>query len=479
MVSADVGRVISVATASPRSMGSPGVMAASSSSSPATWRLALIPRGGPGRQSSWAPTSTSRRATRSGPRPHRPGPGRPRAVGPDRETRSASRSTARARRVEAAGADRGDRARRDHAERVSEPVQTGILAIDAMIPIGRGQRELIIGDRQTGKTAIMLDTIINQKGKDLFCIYVAIAERRQHRRVRATLEEYGAMEYTTIDRPATASDPARSTTSAPSHRLRHGRVLPDKGQHALVCYDDLTKHAWGVPRAGAGRLRRPRPRGVPGGRVLPALAPAGARGQLSEARGGGSLTALPVIETQANDVSALHPDQRHLDHGRPDLPGGRHLQRRHPAAISVGSRCPGRRRRQIRADEQDLGRMKSDLPGARAGPPSRVRVPPGRGHPPPAGAGPAADPAADPAPVRAGARRRAGLHGLRRHPGLPRQGGWTKVQAWKEGFVRFLGAERQGLIDSLESDRKVGRRRAGTVRGSDRDVQQAVRGRGS
>src|SRR5438105_2334379 len=141
-------------------------------------------------------------------------------------------------------------------ERVSEPVLTGIVAIDAMIPIGRGQRELIIGDRQTGKTAILLDTIINQKGKDLFCVYVAIGQNAASiARVAATLEQYGALEYTVIV-AATASEPATLNYIAPYAGCAIGEYFMDQGQDALVCYDDLTKHAWAY-REMSLNLRRP------------------------------------------------------------------------------------------------------------------------------------------------------------------------------------------------------------------------------
>ncbi|MDR0359138.1 MAG: F0F1 ATP synthase subunit alpha, partial [bacterium] len=127
---------------------------------------------------------------------------------------------------------------------VDTPVQTGVVAIDAMIPIGRGQRELIIGDRQTGKTAILLDTIVNQKGKDLFCVYCAIGQNAASiARVRAALEEAGALDYTVIV-AATASEPATLNYIAPYTACAIGEYFRDKGQDALVAYDDLTKHAW-------------------------------------------------------------------------------------------------------------------------------------------------------------------------------------------------------------------------------------------
>src|SRR5437868_8716123 len=192
-------------------------------------------------------------------------------------------------------------------QRVDTPVQTGIVAIDAMIPIGRGQRELIIGDRQTGKTTILLDTIINQKGKDLVCIYVAIGQNAASiARVRATLEEAGAMEYTTIV-AATASEPAALNYLAPYTGCAMGEYFRDKGEEALVCYDDLTKHAWAYREMSLTLRRPPGREAYPGdvfylhSRLLERAA------KMSDARGGGSLTALPVIETQANDVSAYIP----------------------------------------------------------------------------------------------------------------------------------------------------------------------------
>ena len=190
---------------------------------------------------------------------------------------------------------------------MKEPLQTGIKAIDAMIPIGRGQRELIIGDRQTGKTAIALDTIINQKGGDVICIYVAIGQKRSTvAQVVKTLEDYGAMEYTIVV-AATASDPAPMQYIAPYRRLRDGRVLPRHGRHALCIYDDLSKHA-AAYREISLLLRRPPGReAFPGdvfylhSRLLERAA------KLNDEKGGGSLTALPFIETQAGDVSAYIP----------------------------------------------------------------------------------------------------------------------------------------------------------------------------
>ena len=190
---------------------------------------------------------------------------------------------------------------------VKEPLQTGIKAIDAMIPIGRGQRELIIGDRQTGKTAIAIDTIINQKGGDVICIYVAIGQKRSTvAQVVKTLEDFGAMEYTIVV-SASASDPAPMQYLAPYCGCAMGEYFRDSGRHALTVYDDLSKHA-AAYREISLLLRRPPGReAFPGdvfylhSRLLERAA------KLNDANGGGSLTSLPFIETQAGDVSAYIP----------------------------------------------------------------------------------------------------------------------------------------------------------------------------
>ncbi len=190
---------------------------------------------------------------------------------------------------------------------VKEPLQTGIKAIDAMIPIGRGQRELIIGDRQIGKTQIALDTIINQKDSDVFCIYVAIGQKRSTvARIKKRLEDEGAMEYTTIV-SATASDPAALQYIAPYAGATMGEYFRDSGRHALIIYDDLTKHAQAYRQVSLLLRRPPGREAYPGdvfylhSRLLERAA------KLSDEMGGGSLTALPIIETQAGDVSAYIP----------------------------------------------------------------------------------------------------------------------------------------------------------------------------
>jgi F-type H+-transporting ATPase subunit alpha len=190
---------------------------------------------------------------------------------------------------------------------VKEPLQTGIKAIDAMIPIGRGQRELIIGDRQTGKTAIALDTIINQRGGDVQCIYVAIGQKRSTvAQVVDRLTREGAMEYTTVVL-ASASEPAPLQFIAPYAGCSMGEYFRDSGRHALVIYDDLSKQATAYRQLSLLLRRPPGREAYPGdvfylhSRLLERAA------KMSDAQGGGSLTALPVIETQAGDVSAYIP----------------------------------------------------------------------------------------------------------------------------------------------------------------------------
>ena len=190
---------------------------------------------------------------------------------------------------------------------VREPLQTGIKAIDAMIPIGRGQRELIIGDRQTGKTAIAVDTIINQKGLGVFCIYVAVGQKRSTvARVVKTLEEHHAMDFSMVV-SATASDAAPMQYLAPFAGATIGEYFRDNGKHALIVYDDLSKHAVAYRQLSLLLRRPPGREAFPGdvfylhSRLLERAA------KLSDKLGGGSLTALPIIETQAGDVSAYIP----------------------------------------------------------------------------------------------------------------------------------------------------------------------------
>lgn len=190
---------------------------------------------------------------------------------------------------------------------VTEPLQTGLKAIDAMIPIGRGQRELIIGDRQTGKTAVAIDAVINQKGKGVYCIYVAIGQKGSTvAQVVKSLQDAGAMEYTTVI-SATASDPAPMQFIAPYSGATLGEYFRDKGQHALVIYDDLSKQA-AAYREVSLLLRRPPGREAYPGDIFYLHSRLLERSsKLSADLGGGSLTALPVIETKGGDVSAYIP----------------------------------------------------------------------------------------------------------------------------------------------------------------------------
>lgn len=190
---------------------------------------------------------------------------------------------------------------------VHEPLQTGIKSIDGMVPIGRGQRELIIGDRQTGKTAVALDAIINQKGTGVKCIYVAIGQRRSTvAQIVKKLENAGAMEYTTIV-AATASEPAPLQYMAPYCGVSMGEYFMDKGEHVLIVYDDLSKHAVAYREMSLLLKRPPGREAYPGdvfylhSRLLERAA------KISDELGGGSITALPIIETQAGDVSAFIP----------------------------------------------------------------------------------------------------------------------------------------------------------------------------
>jgi F-type H+-transporting ATPase subunit alpha len=201
---------------------------------------------------------------------------------------------------------------------VSQPVQTGLKSIDAMVPVGRGQRELIIGDRQTGKTAVAVDTIINQKGKDLICVYVAVGQKASTiANVVRKLEEFGAMAYTIVV-AASASDPAAMQYIAPYAGCSMGEYFRDRGQDALIIYDDLTKQAWAYRQISLLLRRPPGREAYPGdvfylhsrlleraARVNPEYVEKFTKGQVKGKTG--SLTALPVIETQAGDVSAFVP----------------------------------------------------------------------------------------------------------------------------------------------------------------------------
>ncbi len=245
---------------------------------------------------------------------------------------------------------------------VKEPVQTGIKAIDAMIPIGRGQRELILSDRGLGKTAILVDTIINQKGKNLYCIYCAIGQKEATvARVIKVLEEAGALDYTIV-MVAGASDPASLQFIAPYAACAMGEEFRDQGKHALVVYDDLTKHAWAYRQLSLLLRRPPGREAYPGdifylhARLLERAA------KLADEHGGGSLTAIPVIETQAGDITSYIPTNViSITDGQIYIEPGLFFAGVRPA-INVGlsvSRVGGNA--QIRAMRHVAGRLRLDL----------------------------------------------------------------------------------------------------------------------
>jgi F-type H+/Na+-transporting ATPase subunit alpha len=260
---------------------------------------------------------------------------------------------------------------------VKEPMQTGIKAIDAMIPIGRGQRELVIGDRQTGKTAIALDTIINQKGGDMICIYVAIGQKRSTvAQVVKTLEDHGAMDYTIVV-SASASDPAPMQYLAPFSGCAIGEYFRDRGKHALCIYDDLSKHA-AAYREISLLLRRPPGReAYPGdvfylhSRLLERAA------KLNQANGGGSA----LHRNAGGRRLGVHSDQRHLDHRRADLPGRRLVQLERAACDQRRHFSePGGGQRADQSDEIDRGQAAAgDGAIPRAGGVRSIRFGPGQG----------------------------------------------------------------------------------------------------
>ena len=245
---------------------------------------------------------------------------------------------------------------------VKEPVQTGLKAIDSMIPIGRGQRELIIGDRQTGKTAVAIDTIINQKDTDIFCIYVAIGQKSSNvAQIVDILDKHGAMEYTTVI-SAPATDPAPLQYLAPYSGCAMGEEFMNSGRHALVIYDDLSKQAAAYRQLSLLLRRPPGREAYPGdvfylhSRLLERAA------KLNDGLGGGSLTALPVIETQAGDVSAYIPTNViSITDGQIFLEGELFYSGIRPA-INVGisvSRVGGNA--QTKAMKKVAGRLRLDL----------------------------------------------------------------------------------------------------------------------
>ncbi len=315
---------------------------------------------------------------------------------------------------------------------VHEPVQTGLKAIDALVPIGRGQRELIIGDRQTGKTAVAIDAFLNQSpvnaGSDervkLYCIYVAVGQKRSTvAQIVKTLQDYGALEYSIVV-AATASEPAPLQFLAPYTGCAMGEFFRDNGMHALIIYDDLSKHAVAYRQMSLLLRRPPGREAYPGdvfylhSRLLERAA------KMNEDHGAGSLTALPIIETQAGRRVGLYPDQRDLDHRRPDLSRDRAVLSRH----SPGDQCRavGQPRRLGGADQGDEAGRRAHQARARAIPRDgvlrAVRLRSRCGDAAPAGARRATDRVAEAAAILADAGRGAGGVDLCRHPRLSRSG---------------------------------------------------------
>ncbi len=295
-----------------------------------------------------------------------------------------------------------------------------------MMPIGRGQRELIIGDRQTGKTAIAIDTIINQKGRDVFCIYVAIGQKQSTvAQVVEKLTQYGAMEYTIVV-AATASEPAPLQFIAPYTGCTMGECFRDNGKHALIIYDDLSKQAVAYRQLSLLLRRPPGREAYPGRRVLRALAAARARRQAQRR----TRRRQPDRAADHRDAGrrrlGLHPDQRHLDHRRPDLPRDRPLQLGHPAGGE--RRHLGVARRWRRADQGDEGSRRQAQAEPRAVPRDgglrAVRLRPRQGDPGAARERRAPDRDAEAAavPADAASRSRSSRSTRRRPPKVARRG---------------------------------------------------------
>ena len=355
---------------------------------------------------------------------------------------------------------------------VNEPMQTGLKAIDSLVPVGRGQRELIIGDRQTGKTAVAIDTFLNQKtinqgtdeSRKLYCVYVAIGQKRSTvAQIVKTLEDNGAMEYSIVV-AATASDPAPMQFLAPYTGCAMGEYFRDNGMHAVIVYDDLSKQAVSYRQMSLLLRRPPGREAYPGdvfylhSRLLERAA------KLNEKNGSGSLTALPIIETQAGDVSAYIPTNViSITDGQIFL----ETELFYAGIQSGDQRRPvGQPRRLGRADQGDeAGRRHHE---ARAGAVSRdgglrpVRLRPRRLDPAPAGARPAPDRAPEAGPVRADAGRGAGRLDLRRHPRLPRHAAGRAHRRVRAPAARR--AARRGLDPGLDPrqarDRQGDRRQA-------------------
>ena len=307
---------------------------------------------------------------------------------------------------------------------VKEPLQTGLKAIDGMVPIGRGQRELIIGDRQTGKTAVAVDAIINQRGKDVICIYNAIGQKQSTvAQVVRTLEEYDAMSYTIVVVGVGARIRRRCSTS-PVFRVRDRRVLPRLGPPRAGRLRRSVEARAGLSRDLAAAAAPAGPRGVSGRRLLSALAPAGARGEAERGAGRRLADGAADHRDAGRRPVGVHSDQRHLDHRRSDLPGERPVPPGRPSGDQRRQLCLARRR--LGADQSDAAGGGLAATGPRAVPRTgRVRAVRQRPRQVDTGAAqsrPSAGRNSEAAAVSAARRREAGRDRLRGHQGLPRCG---------------------------------------------------------
>ena len=344
---------------------------------------------------------------------------------------------------------------------VKEPMATGLKAIDSMIPIGRGQRELIIGDRQTGKTAVALDTIINSKGRDLICIYCAIGQKRSSvAQVVKTLEDFGAMEYTIVV-SASASDPAPMQYIAPYAACAIGEYFRDSKRHALCIYDDLSKHAVAYREISLLLRRPPGREAYPGdvfylhSRLLERAA------KLSNELGGGSLTALPIIETQAGDVSAYIPTNViSITDGQIYLETDLFNSGVRPA-VNVG--LVGQPRGWQRADQGHAPGGRNTSPRScavpRTGGVLAVRQRPRQGDAGAAGPRQAQYGNPEAGPVSAAAVLQADSHHLCRNPGPARRLGSRSVARFRKRLVRLRG-HRQSWRAARDRGEEGSRRRS-------------------
>ena len=368
---------------------------------------------------------------------------------------------------------------------VNEPMQTGLKAIDSLVPIGRGQRELIIGDRQTGKTAVAIDTFLNQKtinqgtdeSRKLYCVYVAIGQKRSTvAQIVKTLEDNGAMEYSIVV-AATASDPAPMQFLAPYTGCAMGEYFRDNGMHAVIVYDDLSKQAVAYRQMSLLLRRPPGREAYPGdvfylhSRLLERAA------KLNEKNGSGSLTALPIIETQAGDVSAYIPTNViSITDGQIFLETEL-FYRRHPPGDQ--RRPVGQPRRLGRADQGDEAGRRHHEARARAvsrdGGLRPVRLRPRRLDPAPAGARPAPDRAPEAGPVQPDAGRGAGRLDLRRHPRLPRRRcRSTRVGEFERQLLDALRAE-GSILAAIRDKREIAKETDDKLKGVPRRLRQEVR----